>query len=747
MDVHKLDLFILRYQLLYPPEYKQLLMTKAFLFLICLATSLLSLAQSPGISWQKSLGGSAADEAKSVQPTPDGGYIVGGTTFSTDGDVTGNHGGSDCWVVKLNAVGNIEWQQCYGGTLNETFGSIRITADGGYIMSATTNSNDGDVSGNHGSNDAWLVKINNAGTMEWQKCFGSSSGDLLEFAEETLDGGFICKGISGDVDDGDLAGQSPVSIGGGWIFKLNNARNIQWQKTWFSACTFCGGSLINFIRQTNDSGYVYGGYTPGGLSSSTFITKLNSAGMYVGGQSFYSQGQVPISSAAPTNDNGCVTLFTDEYGRRWFRKYNSAMVAEWSRQMDTLAGGWENTINRTTDGGFLLTGYCNEFNSFIGRQGTFDYYAAKLSGTGVLQWQRALGSAGEDYGYWGESAADSSYILAGKGASSSGNITGNHGGTDFWVVRLPYSSPNFAIIASAGANGSISPNGGILYPLGMTQKFTITPNRGYHITDVLVDGASNAAAIATGTYTFDSINTSHTISATFGINTYTITATSGGNGLITPLGSSTVNYGTSKTYTITPATGYEILDVLIDSIPVNPGASYTFSNITASHTIRALFARGDSVLTYVCTAGDSATITSDITGSRYRWQLNSGNGNGYVNLNDGQGLYFGGTSTQTLTIKNYTPDAFGYKYRCVVNEQSSLVNVLRFQNTWQGTFGSNWEIPQNWSCGRIPDSTTDVVIPAGSTLVISTNITVRSLTTGPGANITLAAGGNLTILH
>ena len=616
---------------------------KSFLLLFpVLFISVIAFSQSPGITWQKSLGGSAADEAKSVQPTADGGYIVGGTTFSTDGDVSGNHGGSDCWVVKLNAVGNIEWQQCYGGTLNETFGSIRVTADGGYIMAATAASNNGDVSGSHGYGEAWLVKLNSDGAIAWQKCFGSSGGDALEFAEETFDGGYICKGISG-TNDGDLAGQSPSQVGGGWIFKLNSAREIEWQQTYTTVCTFCGGSEITFIRQTNDSGYVYGGYTPGGLSSTTFIGKLNRAGGYVGGESFSSQGQTAITSAAPTIDNGCATSFTDEWGVRWFKKYNSAMGLDWIRRVDTLMGGWPLSINQTPDGGYLLTGYCNEYNTFIGRQGIFDYYAAKLNSTGVLQWQRAFGSAVQDYGYWGESAADSSYIFAGKGAGNSGDITGNHGGNDFWIVKLPYSSPNFAIIASAGANGRISPNGGILYPLGFKQKYTITPNQGYRISNVLVDGVSNAAAIASGTYTFDSINTSHTISATFGINTYTITATSGGNGLITPLGSSTVNYGTSKTYTITPATGYEILDVLIDSIPVNPGASYTFSNITANHTIRALFARGDSVLTYVCTAGDSATITSDITGSRYRWQLNSGNGNGYVNLNDGQGLYFGGT--------------------------------------------------------------------------------------------------------
>lgn len=738
-------------------------MRKAFLFLIYLVISAFSHAQSPGISWQKSLGGSGADEAKSVQPTSDGGYIVGGTTSSNDGDVTGNHGGSDCWVVKLNAAGSIEWQKCYGGTLNETFGSIRTTTDGGYIMGATTASNDGDVSGSHGYAEAWLVKLSSAGVVEWQKCFGSSGGDFLEFAEETYDGGFICMGKCGTAD-GDLAGQ-PSELGGGWVFKTDSARNIQWQKANFDGGDISGGTVFYSVRQTSDSGFVYCGFNRG-ISGSVFISKLDKAGTYVAGDWWSPEVSGFYESAAPrsitpTEEGGCVTVYkntgplgpNDLFLSPIVTKYNSAMVPVWTSRLSTF--GDAVNITKTTDGGFLLTGKNNGATgsgNMPGGQGGNDYWLAKLSSTGALQWQRMLGSTRNDLPWWSESATDSGYIVAGRTDTTSGDVTGNHGGNDFWVAKLPYSSPNYAIIASAAANGTISPNGGILYPLGINQHFTIKPNEGYRIATVMIDGVNNPAAVNTGAYTFINVNASHTISATFALKTYTITANSGDNGLIAPLGVSTVNHGTSKTYTITPATGYEILDVLVDSVPVNPRSSYTFSNITANHTIRSLFANPDSAFVYACPFADSAQITSNVTGTSYRWQLNDGSGNGYSNLNDG--LYFRGTRTSRLTIKHnqFDPQSryltFGYKYRCVVdNSLSSQVNVLRFQNTWQGTFGNNWEIPQNWSCGRIPDSTTDVVIPAGSNLVISTNITVRSLTAGIGSNITLAPGGNLTVLH
>ncbi len=724
-------------------------MRKAFLFILCIIACSLCYAQSPGITWQKSLGGTGAEEAKTIQPTSDGGYIVGGTTSSNDGDVTGNHGGKDCWVVKLNAAGNIEWQKTYGGTGNETFGSIRTTTDGGYIMGASTGSNDGDVSGSHGYSEAWVVKLNNVGTIEWQKCFGSSSGDYLDYIEETFDGGFICKGVYGPNDGG---------LGLAWIFKLNNAREIQWQRTFLNGCPFCEGTSIKFIRQTNDSGFIYSTYTPYVGPSYASITKVNSAGVYIGGQTFSAQAQPPIFAAAPANDGGCTIVYMDpeDLSNFLLRKYSKTMSPEWTSTL-SVQGANISTIATTPDNGFLITGYSNNWYTSLhnlpgSQSDSSDYWLAKLNSTGNLVWQRLMGSTGADIANWGECLTDSSYIVAGKAVANSGEVTGNHGGSDFWVVKLPSSSPNFAIISSAGANGSINPDGGILYPSGINQTFRIKTYYGYHIANVLVDGVSNAAAISSGNYTFTNLAASHTISATFAIDTYTITASAGPNGSISSVGNSTVNHGSSKAYTFTAAPGYSILDVIVDGVSWGAYNTYTFNEVRQNHTIRAIFADLDSASAFVCPPSDSATITSNITGTNYSWQVNSGSGfvRLYENFNYGnlpENITYGGTNTATLTIRGYPTSYFGYKYRCVVDEGGSHEFTLKFQNTWAGTFGNNWEIPQNWSCGKLPDTNTDVVIPAGANVVISTNITIRSLSLGVGANITLASGGNLTVLH
>ncbi len=97
--------------------------------------------------------------ARSIQPTTDGGYIVTGSAKSNNGDVSGNHGGQDAWIVKLSNNGTFQWQKSLGGTDNDFANSIQSTTDGGYIVAGQATSNNGDVSGNHGATDAWVIKL------------------------------------------------------------------------------------------------------------------------------------------------------------------------------------------------------------------------------------------------------------------------------------------------------------------------------------------------------------------------------------------------------------------------------------------------------------------------------------------------------------------------------------------------------------------------------------------------------------
>src|SRR4051812_853685 len=109
-------------------------MIRKFTLLIITLIVVKNTVQSqPAIQWQKSYGGSGADLASSITPTRDGGYIIAGHTASYNGDITFNHGSDDCWVVKVNSSGSIEWQKSYGGSYYDEPVSIKQTNDNGYI--------------------------------------------------------------------------------------------------------------------------------------------------------------------------------------------------------------------------------------------------------------------------------------------------------------------------------------------------------------------------------------------------------------------------------------------------------------------------------------------------------------------------------------------------------------------------------------------------------------------------------------
>jgi len=232
-----------------------------------------------GIQWQKSLGGSASDIPRSIQQTNDSGYIIAGASASINGDVTGNHDSADCWIIKLSALGDTQWERSYGGSRGDGGVSIKQTPDSGYIVACSSNSPDGDVTGNHGDYDVWILKLSAAGAIQWGKSYGGSGADYAEGILLTADGGYIVAASSNSAD-GDVTGNH-----GGfdyWLLKLSAAGSIQWQRSY-------GGSNDEFaasIQQTSDSGYIVCGTTFSNDSqvavnfgnSDIWLTKLSAAG-------------------------------------------------------------------------------------------------------------------------------------------------------------------------------------------------------------------------------------------------------------------------------------------------------------------------------------------------------------------------------------------------------------------------------------------------------------------------------------
>ncbi|MBL4754797.1 MAG: T9SS type A sorting domain-containing protein [Flavobacteriales bacterium] len=217
------------------------------------------------VQWENTIGGDWFDELHSIQQTSDGGYILGGFSNSNlAGDKTEiNLGNDDYWVVKLDTAGMIQWQNTIGGVSEDELHSIQQTSDGGYILGGYSFSNiSGDKTENsQGSADYWVLKLDTSGAIQWQNSIGGSSGDVLESIEQTNDGGYIMGGISSSNISGDKT-ENSRGFNDYWVVQLDSAGTVQWEKT-------IGASSDDFFRaiqQTGDGGYIMGGLSGSNIS-------------------------------------------------------------------------------------------------------------------------------------------------------------------------------------------------------------------------------------------------------------------------------------------------------------------------------------------------------------------------------------------------------------------------------------------------------------------------------------------------
>ncbi len=377
------------------------------------------------LQWQKSLGGSSVDEATSVQQTIDGGYIIAGSTTSNDGDVTGNHGDRDIWIIKLAATGTIEWQRTLGGTGNDAGYAIQQTNDGSFIVAGRTFSNNGDVSGNHGASDIWIIKLDGSGTMLWNKTFGGSVEDESKSIQQTSDGGYIVAGYTfsnnGDVLDNN--GASDL-----WVIKLDAIGTLQWQKTFGGTST----DIATSIQQTSDAGFIVAGYT--------------------------------------SSNNGDVS---GSHGGLdyWVLKLDAIGTLQWQKTLGGTSTDIATSVHQTSDAGFIVAGQTDSNNGdIINNHGNTDVWIVKLEANGVLQWQKTLGGFSSEGAMAVEQTTDAGYIIAGYTSSNDGDVSGNHGSYDFWIIKLgpsnaittdPIPSPQcrgITFYVSYTATGNYNPN-------------------------------------------------------------------------------------------------------------------------------------------------------------------------------------------------------------------------------------------------------------------------------------------------
>ncbi len=188
------------------------------------------------------------------------------------------------------------------------------------------------------------------------------------------------------------------------------------------------------------------------------------------------------------------------------------------------------------------------------------------------------------------------------------NVIANH------TISVTFAINQFTITASSGSNGTITPNGSMIVSYGGSAIFSFTPNTGYHVSDVVVDGNSVGQVTS---YKFLNVTSSHTIIVRFTITGFTITPTTDINGTISPAGPVSINYGNDTSFTIIPNTGYHIDTVFVDGVSIGPVTSYRFANVSANHTITVKLAINTYSLTSSVSDGRGTIAPLGITPINY----------------------------------------------------------------------------------------------------------------------------------
>jgi hypothetical protein len=222
---------------------------------------IIKLAANGNLEWTKTFGGAYHEEMNDVQQTTNGEYLIVGQTESSDGDITNNHGHADLWVLKLQANGNLAWQKTYGGSNFDNANCIQKTNDGHYIIAGGTESNDGDITNSHGDEDAWVIKIDDLGTILQQITVGTNDSEVANSILQTHDNNFLIAGYSLIIDSG---------IDNIFIAALDTNCNLLWKRQIHQENN---DTFADFIFETPDYCYIIFGeqFFENGLSTPIII--------------------------------------------------------------------------------------------------------------------------------------------------------------------------------------------------------------------------------------------------------------------------------------------------------------------------------------------------------------------------------------------------------------------------------------------------------------------------------------------
>jgi hypothetical protein len=317
--------------------------------------------------WHRTFGGSDDDYGWSIRPTPDGGFIIAGITYSF------GHPDGDVYLIKTDSAGEEQWSRTYGGSGSDHGYCAAPTPDGGFI-----------VTGTHGTtpdnSDVYLIKTDSLGNRQWERTYGGDSADYGWEVQPIADGGYV------------IAGSTNSFGAGGWdgyVLRIDPDGDTLWTMT-------CGGTAFDAlysVQPTAGSGCLAAGETEsfGAGDRDVFVIRTDAAGDTVWTRTFGGAAREEGSSIRPTSDGSYVVVgSTASYGTGDVDVYLVKLGGNGDSAWTRAFGGpdWEigKAVEQTTDGGFVVAGSTESFGA-----GLIDMYLIK---TDSLGWSTAVAEPG-----------------------------------------------------------------------------------------------------------------------------------------------------------------------------------------------------------------------------------------------------------------------------------------------------------------------------------------------------------------
>ena len=381
------------------------------------------IAQAPPILLQKCFGGDSTDSISCIRQTSDGGYIAAGRTTSVNGDLAGNGGITGLWVLKLDAMCNIEWEKTYNDTFYQA-NYIEPTNDGGYILTGSQ-----------------TIKLNNDGSINW---FNNLSGLKIH---QTADNGYIMCDVGGAVSS---------------VSKLNVDGSLSWQKTYTPNSTSEPRYYIYDVCPSFYDGYMITGLYISWLGYySAFVSKIDDTGRVIPPDPAQFIGDGAGREIAKTLDYNYVVA--GAVGKRGLvSKFDDTCRAFWSDETQKFFG--YTSVASTFDSGYVA---CGDFSNSL----FSDLAITKFDSNGIPSWQKWIGGSLTDGGSSVIQNVDGNYVVAGYTYSNDSDVSGNHGQEDGWVVIL---GTNVGVPQIANSGSDIK-----VYPVPSSDMVQITLPVGY----------------------------------------------------------------------------------------------------------------------------------------------------------------------------------------------------------------------------------------------------------------------------